>query len=424
MIQTSIVIPVFNKWDLTRNCLKSLAATVDPATTEVIVVDNASSDPTQAGCAFLGKKLFGSSFVYERNEVNRNFAGASNQGARLAKGDWLLFLNNDTILTPNWLEPLHADFREHPQVAATGPVLVYEAQGPFGHAVQHLGVSINPQKKVNHLYAGIPANSPLARKRRFFQAITAACMLMPKKLFLEAGQFDEGFINGFEDLDLCARLAHGGWRTTVNPLSTVIHLESRTPGRHAFEAENSRRLLEGNYKFLKPDFETFLAADGLELGITDWLDWRIKMLDTDMLDAASQKEGMEAIAEKVVENPFWLKGWQMLLERETDVERRLLLREQAISLFHEPEIMLENCLDAIRKGDQTALARNAAQLKKYLIPPMDYLKAAFYLYEYCKQEPAATHLAGLFGSWADKYKEFLEEVYSPLNERVKAINLF
>lgn len=77
MIESSIVIPVYNKWDLTRQCLKSIAANTDKSRIEVIVVDNGSSDATEKSCLFLGKQLFGDFFHYIRNELNRNFAGVS-----------------------------------------------------------------------------------------------------------------------------------------------------------------------------------------------------------------------------------------------------------------------------------------------------------------------------------------------------------
>ena len=166
--ESSIIIPVFNKWELTRKCLKSIAETTDSSRVEVIVVDNASSDTTERGCPFLGKQLFGDSFRYVRNKENRNFAGACNQGAELAEGEFLIFLNNDTEVQPNWYQPLLDDFVHYDDIAATGPILVFPEETVLGRMVQHLGVYVN-YYGVDHLYKGIPYASPLARKRRFFQ---------------------------------------------------------------------------------------------------------------------------------------------------------------------------------------------------------------------------------------------------------------
>ena len=144
MIEASIVIPVYNKWDLTRNCLKSIASNTDKSKIEIIVVDNASTDVTQNGCSFLGKQLFGDAFHYIRNEINRNFAGASNQGAEFAQGEFVIFLNNDTEVQPGWYQPLINDFSAHPDIAATGPLLVYPDETLLGRTVQHLGIFISP----------------------------------------------------------------------------------------------------------------------------------------------------------------------------------------------------------------------------------------------------------------------------------------
>jgi GT2 family glycosyltransferase len=271
VIGTSIIIPVLDNWELTENCLRSLHATLPPDECEIIVVDNASTDATPKACPALGRTLFGANFRYHRSERNMNFGPASNLGARSAAGNFLLFLNNDTRMLPGWYGPLIRDFAEYTGLAAAGPVLLYPAQGPFGDTVQHLGVFVSPLLQVNHLYEGIPAAADLTKKRRFFQIITAACMMIPAALFREHGGFDEGYANGFEDVDLCARLCSAGYRMTVNPKARVYHLCGRTPGRHAHEGQNFRRLLRTSMRFLVPDLHIHLAGDGLRLCLTEWL---------------------------------------------------------------------------------------------------------------------------------------------------------
>ena len=144
MIESSIVVPVYNKWDLTRNCLKSIASNTDKSKIEIIVVGNASTDATQKGCSLLGKQLFGEAFHYIRNGINRNFAGASNQSAKLAPGEFVIFPNNDTEVQPSWYQPLINDFSAYPDIAATGPLLVYPDETLLGRIVQHLGIFISP----------------------------------------------------------------------------------------------------------------------------------------------------------------------------------------------------------------------------------------------------------------------------------------
>ena len=222
-ITLSIIIPVYNQWELTRACLKALASTTKDVFIEVIVIDNASTDVTPQACPLLGKQLFGDAFRYIRCQSNINFGPASNIGAKMAVGEFLIFLNNDTVPLPGWYQPLIDDFSRFPNIAASGPLLLYPKSEPFGHTVQHLGVFVSPFLKVGHLYEGIPAESPLAHKRRFFQIITGACMVIPRKLFIAVGLFDEEFINGFEDVELCLRLRQQGYRMTVNPKAKVIH---------------------------------------------------------------------------------------------------------------------------------------------------------------------------------------------------------
>lgn len=242
MPESSIIIPVYNKFELTEGCLRRLGETVYGRDIEVIVIDNASTDETQEYCPRFGKIIFGDSFCYHRCEQNINFGPASNLGAQMAKGQYLIFLNNDTWPQDNWYQPLLDDFRNIPNLAATGPLLTYARCGPLGEAVQHLGVYVSALKKVDHLYQAIPAASPLAHKRRFFQIITAACMMIPRQLFLDSGQFDEKFVNGLEDVELCARLSLAGYKLTVNPQARIFHAQGASRGGDYNEIENSRYL--------------------------------------------------------------------------------------------------------------------------------------------------------------------------------------
>ncbi|MDL2314117.1 glycosyltransferase family 2 protein [Desulfovibrio sp. OttesenSCG-928-C14] len=315
-ILASVVIPVYNKWELTENCLKSLHQTLPLESCEVVVVDNASCDKTQEACPALGRAFFGSNFIYHRSDTNLNFGPASNLGARLGRGSHVLFLNNDTIAAPGWFEPLLNDFTDYANVAATGPLLIYPGDGPLGPIVQHLGVFISPFYKVGHLYDGIPACSSLAQKRRFFQIITAACMLMPKDLFLKHGGFDEEYINGFEDVDLCARLWNDGLRMTVNPDSRILHLTSQTPGRHDNETHNSRLFAAKVMNYLVPDWQMHLSADGLKLHLTEWQSLCIKMPErhVEVLERIKVDGNIPMLCELIAHNPFWYGGYLKLVE--------------------------------------------------------------------------------------------------------------
>ena len=181
MYTCSIVIPVFNRVDLTTQCLRSLIANSAGVAYEVIIVDNGSTDGTPELCARLG----GNATVI-RNEENRGFAVACNQGAAAAQSDIVVFLNNDTEPEAGWLpallEPLHL---EH-DVGAVGAKLLFPDR-----TVQHGGVILIERPEYPHLHAlhmpyHVPENDPLANRRRDVSVATAACIAIRRSVFEEA----------------------------------------------------------------------------------------------------------------------------------------------------------------------------------------------------------------------------------------------
>ncbi len=315
-VHTSIIIPVYNKWELTRNCLISLAETLPPGIFEIIVVDNASRDETMMACPALGRELFGDALHYHRSEQNLNFGPANNLAAKMAKGEFLVLLNNDTVAKPGWYHPLLEDFARIDKLGATGPLLVYPPSEPFGETVQHLGVSVDPFLNVGHLYEGIPAQSPLVRKRRFFQIITGACMMMPRAVFMEMGGFDEVYVNGFEDVDLCIRMRMAGYFLTVNPESTIVHHASQSPGRMDKERENARHFARTTQGLLAPDLHLHLEGDEMRLELTDWQIVRPAVLDhvKSKLTPLLSLTDMHALKNVLVRYPFWSEGCRRLAE--------------------------------------------------------------------------------------------------------------
>jgi GT2 family glycosyltransferase/cytochrome c-type biogenesis protein CcmH/NrfG len=253
--KASIIIPVFNKLDLTRQCLTTLASVTTMPEYEVIVVDNASTDGTAEFLAALGGDV-----QVIRNEENYGFAIACNQGAKAARGEFLMFLNNDTIPTEGWLSALVDEVERHPDVAVVGSKLLYE-----DGTIQHAGVAFSRIVFTPyHIYRKFPADSPMVNRRREFQCVTAACMLVRRDVFEQVGRFDEGFKNGFEDVDLCLKIREQGWHIMYRPDSVVYHLESQTPGRKTHDIDNARRLLERwSKKWWIPDEDALYLSDGL-----------------------------------------------------------------------------------------------------------------------------------------------------------------
>lgn len=231
----SIIIPVWNKRELTEQCLSELARVTFGISYEVIVVDNHSTDDT---AQFLNQ-LSGDIQII-RNSENLGFAKACNQGAQAARGRFLIFLNNDTIPLSNWLTALVAEVTSHPEVGIVGSKLLYEDD-----TIQHAGVVFSREGLMPyHLYRHFHRDHPAVNQRRTFQSVTAACMLIRREVFETAGGFDEGFQNGLEDVDLCLKVSDKGWQIAYQPLSMLYHLESQTPGRKTYEQANALRFLK------------------------------------------------------------------------------------------------------------------------------------------------------------------------------------
>ena len=411
--ESSIIIPVYNKWNITRICLKSIAAHTPKNKIEVIVVDNASTDETGKGCPVLGKALLGDAFHYIRNDVNRNFAGAYNQGAEIALGKYLVFLNNDTEVQPGWYEPLIDDFTAYPDIAATGPLLACPEQTPLGLTVKHLGVFIGPFMTVGHLYEGIPLASPLAKKRRFFQVITGACLVIPAALFMDAGKFNEESINGFENVDLCARLSDRGLRMTVNPASLVLHHEGKSEGSHKHEEKISAYLRKKSLDLLKPDWAELVADDGLLLKLSTWQLLHIVLPETVSATLAGHTHALtdEELRAKLIHNPYWEEGWQELVGRSRAESDRTYVLDAFPKFFPNPEnVLWLSRLSWVRNRPE-ALSECWKRLQQFLRPPEAYLEQALEGMKWCLSR-GLSGLAGQFSAFMGRFDDFCRNDFS------------
>ena len=252
-VDVSIIVPVYGRVDLTRQCVDALLAHTAAEGVEVVVVDDASPDGTDAYLASLGDRI-----RVIRNRTNRGFAYSCNRGADAARGQRVVFLNNDTIPGAGWLAPLLRELDAATDVAIVGAKLLY----PSGE-VQHAGIAFGrPESVPYHMYRGAEADHPAVSRRRELRAITGACMLVRKGVFEAAGGFDEAYRNGFEDVDLCLRVREAGGRVIYQPESELVHLEEQTPGRKDHDTENLRRFLESWGSRLVPDETRLHLEDG------------------------------------------------------------------------------------------------------------------------------------------------------------------
>lgn len=307
----SIIIPVWNRWELTHACLESLRQYTTNISFEVITVDNGSDDETTTSLSELGKKLFENQFRTIRLEENTGFGPACNVGAAEATGEFLLFLNNDTLLTENWLPPLYNAFTTNPRLGAAGPLLLY----PDTHRVQHCGVAFTPSLRTEHLYCNFPANHPAVHATRVLQAISGAVMMLPRTFFHTMGGFHHGYKNGSEDLELCCRVREAGRTLDVITQSVVYHLESQTPGRGDHDEMNAALLGERCKGCFGPDMHRFAKADGYQFALTPWLESYIALSperEEELTRPFINQFDPSGCWEQLQKEPLWHTGYAML----------------------------------------------------------------------------------------------------------------
>ncbi len=258
--QVSIVIPVYNRADLTQQCLEEIRKYTNVEEIEVVIVDNGSNDGTAQYMQLETEKYSWLSYI--RNDNNYGFSVGCNIGAAHAVNEYVLFLNNDTMVTANWLDHLLQTIREELYVGMVGAKLLYPDD-----TIQFAGMAFNDQSKIPyHIYRGYSSGHPSVNKKREFQALTGACLLMRTDDFISVGGFDPHFVNGGEDLDLSFKVSKKlGKRIIYNPNSVVYHLEGKTEGRSKMIMENRMLFVDKWMNEIYADDKTFLHEDGFSV---------------------------------------------------------------------------------------------------------------------------------------------------------------
>ncbi|RLF04543.1 MAG: hypothetical protein DRJ60_06945, partial [Thermoprotei archaeon] len=221
--EVSIIMPVFNNLTFTRNCLEALYKVTPSDIFELIIVDNGSTDDTRSFLETFKRKH--NNLIPIRNEDNLGFAKACNQGAKIAKGKYLVFLNNDTIPLDRWLEELVKVAESDAKVGVVGAKLLY----PNGK-IQHAGIELI-NGIPDHPYRFADPSIPEVNQQRELDMVTGACMLIKKELFEKLGGCDELYKNGMEDVDLCLKVREKGFNVIYCPKSVLYHHEGVTEGR-------------------------------------------------------------------------------------------------------------------------------------------------------------------------------------------------
>jgi FkbM family methyltransferase len=228
-IDVSIIVPVYNKWNLTRACLTSVVQTSvgSGVSYEVILADDGSVDETQqAADIFPGLRV-------ARTPKNVGFLRNCNNAGKQARGRHILLLNNDTVVLPGWLEALYRTIQQDPSIAIVGSKLLYpdgyiqEAGG--GLLSNADGVSIGRWLWVGERNFPVRRREPLFNIERETDYISGASILVRKSFWDSIGGFDERYQNAYcEDSDLAMTARSKGLRVVYQPASEVIHFEHQS----------------------------------------------------------------------------------------------------------------------------------------------------------------------------------------------------
>lgn len=240
----SIIIPTRDSVEILRPCIESVLQSPYSGEFEILVVDNGSTDPDTL--SYLNAVRSDNRVTVIRWDKPFNYSEINNMAAREARGDILCFLNNDTVVkTPSWLDVL-APMAARDKVGAVGALLLYP-----DNTVQHAGVALDKSYIGQHIAHQVPMQE---LEQRFqldrgysVDAVTAACLLTRRELFLALDGFDaEHLAVSFNDIDYCLRLRAAGYASIIVPSAQLYHYESVTRKSDDLPENRPRAVREKN----------------------------------------------------------------------------------------------------------------------------------------------------------------------------------
>jgi glycosyltransferase involved in cell wall biosynthesis len=249
----SILIPSKNNGAVLKACIDSIFERTTYRPFEIVVINNGSTDASTLDY-LSGLRRREGVRVLDYN-VPFNYSEINNAGVRSSRGELLVFLNDDTeVLSADWLSHM-GGYAQLPHVGAVGAKLLY----PGARTVQHSGV-LNLTNGPCHAFARIDARAPGYFARNMLEynwlAVTGACLMIERKKFETAGEFDEDLAVAYNDIALCLSLAKHGFHQVVCPAVELIHHESFSRGKDGLDrARTARGERERTIMFGKhPDF--------------------------------------------------------------------------------------------------------------------------------------------------------------------------
>lgn len=216
----SIIIPAYNEFDYTYNCLKSILKNSGDIAYEILIANDCSTDVTS------DVEKIAKNVRLVTTEKNVRFLLNCNHAAQYAKGKYLLFLNNDTQVQDNWLQPLIDLIERDEKIGMVGSKLVY----PDGYLQEAGGIVWNDASAWNYGNRKSPED-PEYNYVKEVDYISGAAIMIRKALWEEIGGFDERFVPAYyEDTDLAFEVRKRGYKVLYQPLSVVVHFEGVSNG--------------------------------------------------------------------------------------------------------------------------------------------------------------------------------------------------
>lgn len=236
--KVTIVIPVFNNWHHTENCLRSLSRNPFSVPVEVMVVDDGSSDQTPTNLAAI------EGITVVTQPKNAGYMYAIRAGVAAARGEYVLLLNNDVVVCDNWLDPLLARM-ENPNIGAVGSMLLF----PNG-SLQESGSMLFTDATGANFGKGDDPRRAWYQTPHQVDYCSGASLLVRKKAWDEVGGFDVSFAPAYyEETDFCFALRARGYAVWIEPASRLFHIEGASygnelsPERQALLEKNRQRFL-------------------------------------------------------------------------------------------------------------------------------------------------------------------------------------
>ena len=242
-----ILIPNKDQKETLMHCIRSVLETSTWKNLEILIIENNSEREETFACyRELEKDPRIRILTYPGKTFN--YSAINNFGVQQAKGEYLLFLNNDIeVITPDWIEQMLGNC-QRPEVGIVGAKLYYP-----DNTIQHAGIIIGIGGIAGHAFLGLArAKSGYLHKASLqmdYSAVTAACMMMKAEAFRKAGGFEEKLTVAFNDVDLCLRTVEQGWLVVYDPHVEMYHYESKSRG--AEDSEEKLRRFQQEIEFMR-----------------------------------------------------------------------------------------------------------------------------------------------------------------------------